>query len=85
MVDFKQMPPVDLGNCILRLKQLTKLQNGAKFEFVCIAAQDGNYSIHGRYLDYAGEWCEHVWDKFGRVKERRFAEMDIDWQSYGNA
>jgi hypothetical protein len=78
MVDFSQMPPVDPQKRIDKLYKLQRLQNGAKFEYG-MTLKDGR--IHGRYLDYAGEWCVHTWDKNGRVSDRRFAEMDIDWKS----
>ena len=78
MVNFKQMPPVDQAKRVEKLRTLKRLQNGARFEFHNL---EQDFRITGRYLDYVGEWCNNTWDKFGRVADRRFAEMDIDWTS----
>lgn len=81
MVNFRAMPPVDPQRRKEQAPKVTKLLSGARFEFLGIretSAHDVFYII-GRYLDAAGEWCQHEWDNRGRVRNERFFEFGLDW------
>lgn len=85
MVNFKAMPPVDPEKRKEQAPKITRLLNGAAFEFLEWAKYpDGREFIAGRYLDYAGEWCAYSWTDRGRVRDEhypKFAEMGLDWSS----
>lgn len=63
-----------------------KLKNGAKFEFLNLAHV---HYIKGRYLDYAGEWCEAFWclsdgtfaHSDRRQSDAACSDLDIDMES----